>query len=80
MAPEAPIRQLQVNLLDLDLRDGLMHNAKSGACLVAFSPDHSREEFLLVASFGRSKFRLDTETSGSPLHICLGRIEVDCDV
>jgi hypothetical protein len=61
----------------LDLRPGIILQKQIWNLFhypVAFSPSHSRQEFFLVASFGRSKHLLDAAMVALFLQACLGGI------
>ncbi|KAK1618256.1 hypothetical protein QYE76_023773 [Lolium multiflorum] len=67
----------------LDLRPGINLQKQVWNlfhCPVAFSASHSRQEFFLVASFGRSKHRLDAAMVALLLQACLGGIPQDFKV
>jgi hypothetical protein len=61
----------------LDIQKQIWHEF---FCPMAFSPDSSSREFFLVASFGRSKHRLDCDSVSAMLSACLGGIPKDFNV
>jgi hypothetical protein len=78
--PSAQIPQVQPSF-SLDLRSGLSLQRKIWSlfhCVVASSPSH--EEFFMVASFGRSKLRLEPLAVAHMLQACLGGIAHDFHV
>jgi hypothetical protein len=46
-------------------------------CPVSFSKEFSQKEFFVIASFGRCKFRLDSDSVGSLLQSAIGGLAKD---